>query len=297
MNHFLDDVVVIAGADSELRRETLRAFVRRGARVMAGPSGATTNGAWAEQVASEALERFGRIDIWVNCPAGGNGSPIEEMCVDEIDHVIHRDLQRQLSGIAAALPIMRRQNRGTLICSSSVLCAATVPLQSSYCAVNYGIKQIAGSLQSVLKREGGAVRVVLVEPASWSATVPHEALPSFVGALIRAAEDPKNRVTFDVIPDGGWKRWSRRLFRWLRTERRRWQEPRSHLCHAVHGPAVAADPLIESASAQHPHPQLLDCLPVTQLVEKAATLLALSVLHRHTQPPHWCQRRRYAPRG
>ena len=184
-----DQVVVITGASSGIGRETALAFGRRGATVVLAARNeqalkevaselerlggrahvvVTDVSIWeqVERLAGETVERFGRIDAWVNDAAVSIYATVAEMTVEEIERVLRVNLLGQIHGMKAALAPMRRQNQGTIINVASALALRAVPLQSAYCASKHGIKGFTEALRLELEHEGSDVAVTLILPSS-----------------------------------------------------------------------------------------------------------------------------------
>jgi NAD(P)-dependent dehydrogenase (short-subunit alcohol dehydrogenase family) len=184
-----EQVVVITGASSGIGRETAIQFGQQGASVVLAarnetalrevekeverlggqPQVVVTDVAEWEQVkrlAREAIERFGRIDTWVNNAAASEYATIEEMTVEEIERQIQVILMSQIYGMKAALPHLKRQGQGTIINNASGLAKRSVPLQGAYCAAKHGIKGFTDTLRMELEHERSGVNVTLLMPSS-----------------------------------------------------------------------------------------------------------------------------------
>ena len=119
-----------------------------------------------ERLANEATKTFGRIDTWVNNAAVSMYTTVEQMTPKEIDRVIQVILMGQIYGMKTALPIMKRQNSGTIINVALALAKRSVPLQSAYCAAKHGIKGFTESLRLELEHEKSGIQVTLIMPSS-----------------------------------------------------------------------------------------------------------------------------------
>lgn len=184
-----EQVVVLTGASSGIGRATAVALGRRGAKVIMAARSAEELAAAAEEVtaaggdvltvptdvadyaqcqrlARAAVERYGRIDTWVNDAAVSLYARIVDAEVAEIEQVLRVNLLGAIHGMKAALPHLTRQNSGTLVNVGSVLSKFAVPLQGAYCASKHGLLGFADSLRLELKRDGSAVEVVTVMPSS-----------------------------------------------------------------------------------------------------------------------------------
>jgi NAD(P)-dependent dehydrogenase (short-subunit alcohol dehydrogenase family) len=184
-----DQVVVITGASSGIGRETALAFGARGAAVTLAARNevalraaareverlggkaevvVTDVAEWpqVERLARRVVERFGRIDTWVNNAAISAYATVEDLTIEEIERVIQVDLLGQIYGMKAALPHLKRQGTGTLINVASALAERSVPLQAAYCAAKHGIKGFTEALRLELARERSDVQVTLILPSS-----------------------------------------------------------------------------------------------------------------------------------
>jgi len=182
-------VVVITGASSGIGRETALRFAHRGARITAVARGrraletlaaeVTRIGAeihtvagdvadWptVERAAAETVERFGRIDTWINNAAVSIYATIDELTPDEVRRVTEVNYLGQVHGVKAALPHLRAAGGGTIINVGSALSERAVPLQAAYCAAKHAIKGFTEALRVEMEREGSGIEVVLVEPSS-----------------------------------------------------------------------------------------------------------------------------------
>jgi short-subunit dehydrogenase len=119
-----------------------------------------------EALAAQAVERFGRIDTWVNNAAISSYGTVEQMEVDELARVIQVNLMGQIHGMKAALRQMRAQGHGTIINVASALAERAVPLQAAYCASKHGIKGFTEALRLELESDRVPIDVVLVMPSS-----------------------------------------------------------------------------------------------------------------------------------
>ncbi|GAA2724058.1 SDR family oxidoreductase [Actinocorallia aurantiaca] len=183
-------VVVVTGASSGIGRATARAFASAGAsvvltarraealeqavrecekaggRALAVPAD-TTDAQAVQLVARRAAERFGRIDVWVNCAAVGVFGPFGEVPLADIRRVLDVNVMGYVHGARAALPYLRQQGQGVLVNVSSIVGGAAPPYAHAYTMSKFAVRALSGSLRAELALEGARkIRVCTVMPAT-----------------------------------------------------------------------------------------------------------------------------------
>jgi NADP-dependent 3-hydroxy acid dehydrogenase YdfG len=179
-------VVVVTGASSGVGRAIVRELGARGARVALIARGIDGLGAAAEEIqaaggealvlpldvsnadavdaaADAVVERWGRIDVWINDAMVSVFSPIAEMRADEFRRVTEVNYLGYVYGTCAALRHMRRRNAGTIIQIGSALAYRSIPLQSAYCASKAAIRGFTDSLRSELIHDKSNIKVTMLQ--------------------------------------------------------------------------------------------------------------------------------------
>ncbi len=103
-----------------------------------------------EQLAQEALDAFGRIDVWVNDAGVSTQGRFEEVPVAEHEQVLRTNLLGTLYGSHAAMRQFRKQGHGTLINIASYLGKGSAPYQSSYVASKHGVRGLDMAIRQEL---------------------------------------------------------------------------------------------------------------------------------------------------
>src|SRR3954451_22388162 len=175
-------VIVITGASSGIGRATAHRFAELGARlVLAARSTETLEEAAAEcrqagaetlvrrtdvtaeeqvqALARAAVQRFGRIDVWVNNAGVIAYGHFEDMPSEVFDQVIRTNLLGQAYGARAALEAFRRQGSGVLVNLSSVWGRVTSPWVIPYVVSKHGIRAFSESLREGLAATEGNERI------------------------------------------------------------------------------------------------------------------------------------------
>jgi short-subunit dehydrogenase len=166
--------VLITGASSGIGRAAARQFARSGARLLlVGRSEQALQAAVAECAAlgapgaaghvadvadygavdaarRAAVERYGVIDVWVNCAAVLLFGRFEELPPEAMKRTVDTNLLGYMNGAQIALQQFRKQgDRGTLINVGSVLGVVPEPYATAYVASKFAI----GGLTACLRQE------------------------------------------------------------------------------------------------------------------------------------------------
>ena len=108
-----------------------------------------------------ASERFGQLDVLVSNAGIGPISLIEELRVEDWEEMIDVNLKGFLYGIAAALPVFRRQGFGHFINIVSTAGLKIVPLQAIYAGTKNAVRTISEGLR---QEAGDRLRVTAISP-------------------------------------------------------------------------------------------------------------------------------------
>lgn len=185
-------VVLITGASSGIGEATARILARKGHRLVIGARRTDRLEALAKQLNEEggtvefasldvtdledvrafagvALEKFGRIDVIVNNAGVMPLSPLEALKIDEWNRMIDVNVRGVLHGIAAALPVMKKQGSGQVINVSSIAGHQVWPSCAVYSATKYAVIAISDGL----RQENTDIRVTVVSPGVTTSELAH----------------------------------------------------------------------------------------------------------------------------
>lgn len=125
--------VVVSARRADKLRDLVSDIERAGGRALAVPGDVTSEPDMRLLVA-RAVETYGRLDVMI-CNAGiGYHGTLDETPPDVMRRLVDVNLLGTLYAAAAALPIMRRQNRGHIIAVSSIVGRRGVAGSSVYAA-------------------------------------------------------------------------------------------------------------------------------------------------------------------
>jgi short-subunit dehydrogenase len=108
------------------------------------------------------LERFGRVDAWINNAGYGLLDSIATMSLDECRKLFDTNLFGAIECLQAVVPVMRQQGAGTVINISSVAGHIAVPYSGAYSASKHALNAIGRTARMELK--GTGVNVLTVCP-------------------------------------------------------------------------------------------------------------------------------------
>jgi len=173
LRHAFAPVVVLTGASSGIGHATALAFAREGAclvlaargpealdkvvaacelldaQALAVPTDVTSADAM-RALADAAIQRFGRIDVWINNVGIGAVGAFDDTPVEAHQQVIAANLIGHMNGAHAVLPHFRQRGRGTLINMISVGGWAIAPYAAAYTASKFGLRGFSEALRAEL---------------------------------------------------------------------------------------------------------------------------------------------------
>lgn len=177
-------VVAITGASSGIGEATALMLADRGAKVILGARRVEHLAALSKRIALAggecgyaqtdvrnredmaglvelACEHFGKLDVLVSNAGIGPIGPLDELSVGDWEDTIDVNLKGFLYGIAAALPVFRKQDFGHFVTVVSTAGLKIVPNQVVYAATKNAVRTICEGLRL---EAGNHLRVTAVSP-------------------------------------------------------------------------------------------------------------------------------------
>jgi len=167
-----------------------------------------------QDLARQAADRFGRIDVWVNNAGVMAYGYFEQIPDETYRQVIETNLFGSINGARAALPYFREQRSGVLINVSSLWGRMFSPYVSAYTTSKFGVRTFSESLREALADEEG-IEVCTILPQSidtpifrhaanysgrGAKPVPPIADPGrVVKAILRCIEHPRREVSVGYV--------------------------------------------------------------------------------------------------
>jgi len=118
-----------------------------------------------EAAVTEALERFGRIDVLVNNAGRTQVGAVEETTDEELRELFDLHFFAPAALTRAVLPHMRRQGGGAIVQMSSVGGQVTAPGFGAYCATKFALEGFTQTLRDEVAPFG--IRTLIVEPGAF----------------------------------------------------------------------------------------------------------------------------------
>ena len=166
-------VVVISGASSGIGRATAHAFAAHRARLVLAARGTEdletvarecearggtaltvtadiTEPATADRLAQQAVEHFGRIDVWIEDAAVLVAGRLEDHTVDDIRQLVETNVTGAALGARAAMRVFRTQGSGVLIMVSSLLGVTPSRVVPAYAMSKFAVRGLALSLRQAV---------------------------------------------------------------------------------------------------------------------------------------------------
>ncbi|MES9539473.1 SDR family NAD(P)-dependent oxidoreductase [Actinomadura sp. NPDC000600] len=153
---------VVLGARRTERLDRLAAEIKAAGGEAAATRVDVTDPEDLRSLVSLAVERFGRLDVLVGNAGVSKISPVADLDVEGWSAMVDVNVKGVLHGIAAALPVFRRQGSGHLVTVVSTSGLKIVPTQAVYA----GTKNAVRTLMEGLRQEStdGVLRTTSISP-------------------------------------------------------------------------------------------------------------------------------------
>lgn len=118
-----------------------------------------------QRAVDEAVSAHGHLDVIVHTAAVMGYGRLEDLPPDVFRTIVDTAVMGTLHLARAALPVLRRQEHGTMIFVNSLLGSVTVPGMGAYATSKWGQRAVIRTLQQELRSVRG-VEVCMVSPGS-----------------------------------------------------------------------------------------------------------------------------------
>ena len=181
MKAFEDKVVVLTGASSGIGYSLLKYFISEGAIVYASSRNEReitekdkqechfelldlSDEVNVEKYTKVVLQKENRVDILINnAGVAHNLALIEEMNVEMFNSIIKDNVMPTFNMMKHIMPIMKKNNSGTVINISSRAGRRAVPKLSAYTAAKFAVRGLTESVDKEVQETG--IKCVTISPA------------------------------------------------------------------------------------------------------------------------------------
>lgn len=125
-----------------------------------------------ERLAAAAVQRFGRIDVWVNNAAVSSFGRFWEVPVADYSRIVDTNFKGVIYGSHAALRRFRVQGGGVLINIGSVESEVPVAYHAVYAATKAAVLGLGRAINEELRLSGLSGRIKAVTVMPWAADTP-----------------------------------------------------------------------------------------------------------------------------
>lgn len=177
-----------------------------------------------QRLVEMVVERYGKIDVWVNNAGMNIRHPVEDFPIDEFDAILNVNLKGAWLCCRAVSRVMQEQRFGSVINMGSILSAVGLAERTAYCSSKAGVMGLTRTLALEWAPYGVRCNAICPgpflteinaaiagDPAKVAAVVGQTAfkrwgeLDEIRGAALFLASDASTFVTGSALyVDGGW---------------------------------------------------------------------------------------------
>ncbi|SDG68755.1 NADP-dependent 3-hydroxy acid dehydrogenase YdfG [Pedobacter terrae] len=184
MENIKGKVVAITGASSGMGRSIAIALANKGAKVVLGARRTerlqqlveeiknnggeasfstidVTNKADLARLVTTALQQYGKLDVMVNNAGISQLSRIDELDIEGWEQMIDINIKGVLYGMAAAIPVFKRQQAGHIVNIISTAGLKITPIMGVYAGTKNAIRTISEAFR---QESDGKVRITGISP-------------------------------------------------------------------------------------------------------------------------------------
>jgi NADP-dependent 3-hydroxy acid dehydrogenase YdfG len=184
MQNIKGKVVAITGASSGIGKAIAIELAKNGAKVVLGARRSeelerlveeinstggmaictkidVNNKADLVQLVNTAVEQYGKLDVIINNAGVSQLSRIEELDIEGWEEMIDINLKGVLYGMAAAIPVFKRQQSGHIVNIISTAGLSIVPTMGVYAGTKNAIRTIAEAFR---QESDGNIRITGISP-------------------------------------------------------------------------------------------------------------------------------------
>jgi NADP-dependent 3-hydroxy acid dehydrogenase YdfG len=119
------------------------------------------------RVVGAAIERFGRIDVWINNVGRGITRAPSQLTDEDVDEMMLVNVKSALYGMQEVLPHFKERNDGQVINVSSML--GRIPFavpRASYCGAKHFLNALTSTFRAEVQQTQPGIQFTLVSPGA-----------------------------------------------------------------------------------------------------------------------------------
>lgn len=152
--------VVLGARNTEPLEKVVEKIKRNGGEAVCTKTD-VRNKADLVQLVNVAVTRYGKLDVIVNNAGVACLSRIDELDTDGWDNMIDSNIKGVLYGMAAAIPVFKKQQSGHIVNIISTSGINIVPIQGVYAGTKNAVRTIAEAFR---QESDGSIRITGISP-------------------------------------------------------------------------------------------------------------------------------------
>lgn len=152
--------VVLGARNTEPLEKVVEKIKRNGGEAVCTKTD-VRNKADLVQLVNVAVTRYGKLDVIVNNAGVACLSRIDELDTDGWDNMIDSNIKGVLYGMAAAIPVFKKQQSGHIVNIISTSGINIVPMQGVYAGTKNAVRTIAEAFR---QESDGSIRITGISP-------------------------------------------------------------------------------------------------------------------------------------
>ena len=185
--------MVITGRNQE-SLDTLACELRGIGVVIVSCTGDITDSGFVRSLPTAAVERFGGLDVLINCAGTAQNQRFEEVTEEDYDRIMNLNARAPYFLCQASLPALRCSACATIINITSVVAHKGYPYQSAYAASKHALAGFSKSLANEVYQEN--IRVHLISPGGVYTPMVAQTRPDLTPDMVSLPEDIANIAAF-----------------------------------------------------------------------------------------------------
>nr|WP_319643900.1 SDR family oxidoreductase [Dickeya dianthicola] len=140
-----------------------------------------------DALVNKAMTIFGRVDVLINNAGVMPNSRLDQLRVEDWEYAIDINLKGTLYGIAAVLPIMKKQNSGHIINISSLSGHRVRPSSAVYSATKFAVRAISEGVR--MEMTPWNIRCTVISPGPVDTELPASVTDEATAGQVRKAHE------------------------------------------------------------------------------------------------------------